>query len=95
MPQPIALSELPINVQIQQLQTGNCEPNLDWTSEHIVQRGESLARIAPLYDLTIQELQAGNCLQNPNRLSIDDVLRIHLSRMISMIQVILRQIMQL
>jgi LysM repeat protein len=54
----------------------DCVPNANWTGEHVVQRGESRARVAPLYDITFQELQAGNCITAPGRLSVGQVLRV-------------------
>jgi hypothetical protein len=76
LPNPVTPNTRPANTQLQQIQNGNCIPNPLWTDEHTVERGESLARIAPQYGLTYLELQIGNCLQNPSRIGVGQVLRI-------------------
>jgi LysM repeat protein len=77
LPVPLTFDQLPAEIQIERLQDGEgCVVNPAWNDEYIIQRGDTLSRIASLYDLTVQELQLGNCLQNPNRLDRDQVLRV-------------------
>jgi uncharacterized protein YraI len=49
-------------VNTAQAQTGGC------STTHIVQRGETLYRIARQYGITVAELQARNSISNPNRI---------------------------
>jgi hypothetical protein len=51
-----------------------CVPNLSWSGRYTVAAGDTIARIAALYDITPSALQAANCLTNPNRLQIGDIL---------------------
>lgn len=53
-----------------------CVPNANWTGEHTIARGESLVRIAPLYNITVEELQDGNCIPIANRIRAGEVLRV-------------------
>lgn len=78
LPEPLTTTDLPEQAQAQQIQQGNCTPNPTWTGEYTVQRGESLAAIAPRFGLSYQQLQAGNCLQNPSRIRPGQSLRVPL-----------------
>lgn len=75
LPRALTISTLPVEAQIEQLQQGGeCTPNPTWQGRYTVQRGDTLARIAPLYALNVAELQAANCITNPNRLSVGQIL---------------------
>lgn len=50
------------NINQTQAQTGGC------STTHIVQRGETLFRIARRYNTTLADLQARNGINNPNRI---------------------------
>lgn len=76
LPNPISTPSPVPQTRAEQIRSGNCTPEPSWTGEYAVQRGDSLARIAPVYGLTYKELQDGNCLLNPNRLRPGDVLRV-------------------
>lgn len=47
-----------------------------WTGFYTVEYGDTLTRIAGLYDLTIDDLQRGNCITNPTGLFPGDILRV-------------------
>lgn len=47
-----------------------------WTETYTIQRGDTLTRIANLYDLSVGELQRGNCILNPNRLVPGDSIQV-------------------
>ena len=47
----------------------NCDLQDNWDT-YIVQRGDSIARIASVTGSTIDELTEANCLENPNRINI-------------------------
>lgn len=49
-------------------------PLLDIPSEHVVQAGETLSGIAQRYNLSVDALLAANALDNPNFLSVGQVL---------------------
>ncbi|MFW5691642.1 MAG: LysM peptidoglycan-binding domain-containing protein, partial [Chloroflexota bacterium] len=49
-----------------------CGPPADWTEVYEVQRGDTLTRIATLYDVTIAELIDANCIDNPDRITPGD-----------------------
>ena len=53
-----------------------CAPPDDWTTEHIIQRGETLTIIANRYNLTLEELQRKNCIDDPNRIVIGQTLQL-------------------
>ncbi|MCU0481871.1 MAG: LysM peptidoglycan-binding domain-containing protein [Anaerolineae bacterium] len=54
----------------------DCTPNEDWTFTYVVNRGDTLTKIATQYGLTMAELQIGNCIQDPNRIFFGQELRV-------------------
>ncbi|GAB4508838.1 MAG: hypothetical protein OHK0046_02480 [Anaerolineae bacterium] len=71
LPVPIAPQEQPTNPITQ---TTGCAAPEGWSGVYTVQRGDTLTRIAGVFNLTVAELQAGNCLANPNALRPGQVL---------------------
>jgi LysM repeat protein len=53
-----------------------CEPNTDWVNTYTVQPGDSLSRIAEMFDTSAGALAAGNCIENPDIVSVGQVLRV-------------------
>jgi LasA protease len=51
-------------------------PPLDIPAEHTVQSGETLSAIAARYNVTLDAIMAANSLDNPNILSVGQVLRL-------------------
>jgi LysM repeat protein len=45
----------------------NCTPRTEWET-YVVQRGDSLSRIATISGSTLDEIIAANCLENPDRI---------------------------
>jgi len=55
--------------------TPGCTPRADWKLTYTVQRDDTLARLAVLYNTTVAELVEGNCLSDPNLIRVGQVLR--------------------
>lgn len=51
-----------------------CSRPENWTATYTIQRGDTLSRIAALYEVPIAEVQEYNCILNPNRIRPGDVL---------------------
>ncbi len=75
LPRPVELPDVPVNLQLLDIEDGTCAPE-EWTERYTVRRGDNLTSIASIFGLTATELQIGNCLENPNRLSIGQVLNV-------------------
>lgn len=55
---------------------GTCQPRTDWTNTYTVQPGDALSEIAARFNMTAGTLAAANCIQNPDIISVGQVLRI-------------------
>lgn len=53
-----------------------CEPNTDWVNTYTVQSGDALSQIADMFDTTAGALAAANCIENPDIVSVGQVLRV-------------------
>lgn len=53
-----------------------CFPRTDWTFTYVVQRGDTLGRIAQAAGVSVQVLAQGNCIANPNIIFVGQVLRV-------------------
>jgi LysM repeat protein len=53
-----------------------CEPTTEWTNTYTVQLGDALSRIAEMYGTSAGALAAANCIENPDVLSVGQVLRV-------------------
>ena len=60
----IIMASFGLNVHQAEAQTGGC------STTHIVQRGDTLYRIATRYNTTLADLQARNSISNPNRIFV-------------------------
>lgn len=56
--------------------TPGCEINADWQLTYEIQANDALASIAERYGLYVSELAAGNCLENPDVISIGQVIHV-------------------
>ncbi|MEP7291009.1 MAG: LysM peptidoglycan-binding domain-containing protein, partial [Chloroflexota bacterium] len=56
--------------------TPGCEPRADWKLTYTVQFDDALARIAERYGTYTNALAEGNCLDNPNLISVGQVLHV-------------------
>jgi LysM repeat protein len=56
--------------------TPTCQPRADWTATYTVQRGDTLSRIARNAGISLADLQSGNCIDDANRISVGQVLRV-------------------
>ena len=53
-----------------------CLVRADWTDVYVIARGDTLFRIAQRYELSVVELQSGNCLEDPDRITVGETLRV-------------------
>ena len=53
-----------------------CEPRDDWQLTYEIQAFDTLSSIADLYSTTMYDLADGNCLENPDVITIGQVLRV-------------------
>ncbi len=52
-----------------------CTPRADW-AVYVVRRGDTLAGIAQLVGVPVNDLVLANCLQNPNRIDVNQQIRV-------------------
>jgi LysM repeat protein len=69
-------STAPPNIASTEESTGACPPSDGWTALYTVASGDTLSEIAAEYDVTVAELQEANCIDDPNRISPDQTLRV-------------------
>lgn len=76
-----AIQTAPISTTIphdlQPTQSGtDCAIPFDWDRVHLVQAGDTLTQIAMQYNMDILDLIAGNCITNPDRLALNQEIRL-------------------
>lgn len=62
-----------------------CQIPTDWDRLHLVQAGDTLTKISMQYDIDILDLIAGNCITNPDRLALNQEIRLPSSSQAPMI----------
>lgn len=53
-----------------------CTPNYSWQFTYVIQRGDTLGRIAQAAGISVQQLAAANCIYNPNLIYPGQVIKV-------------------
>jgi nucleoid-associated protein YgaU len=72
------LNDVSLNYEmdIEEYLEEECVPDTSWTNTYTVQSGDALSLIAEMFDTTAGAIAAANCIENPDIVSVGQVLRV-------------------